>query len=711
MAIQPGEIEYDPTVKMFYGHIPNSYFTNNEIPEKHRLIPAPFIDISTNFQYANDAIIGYSYTINLQGTVSSLDLRRVKDGTYKPNDTPNYTTNKNFGSFVNSIERIRKTLTSNGGVLIIQDKNNKMILKALGGRLKEFSISESRWVDTSSYTATLEFDHVEFFGNYTKPDQREDSNFYTFMADTSYPHNDDPDHTANAGLLNFKKYKLKSFDDEWKINFTHEGMTSVGYVDREKPFAQYDNGFFDLGTNDITFEVEYSLNAVGKQDFVYSNQALPNVTPAWQHAKEFCQFRLNKQVINLVTNVLGGNSGSDGSDGVNACEPGTIPYQNLAEPGIGPNGLLRYVTGDNRPSEELYYYNVFNESVNCSVSESEGSFSVTYKALIKSSTSYRGSNSQFSTTNSRHTYTTKTTTDNTNGTSVRKMSIQGQIQGLTPGGMINYPNGISLPARGGNLFLMNNPTATKYQNALECFKTICDYDYYNRGQNFAEPGQDPGKRDLKPDFKELLRVADYIQTQSVGNVNTLETTDFDLLGVSYNSNQSTAEVKDAPHPASFNITSDFNAGTINYDVTYSDHACDPKFRQVNIQTSEPVEVLAMLNLPGSTQRSSGCPYIQRLGTQTSKKITISINGLDLSNKGVYNIGKGYPIEDWKNIDVFQCDCDDPYLPIDLPPVPNGAILTQKSYTHDPIKGTYSINLSYVVAGSSCDYYICQATNF
>jgi hypothetical protein len=192
-------------------------------------------------------------------------------------------------------------------------------------------------------------------------------------------------------------------------------------------------------------------------------------------------------------------------------------------------------------------------------------------------------------------------------------------------------------------------------------------------------------------------------------INIETKTSDDLLDLEYNSE--TPRLVDSPHPTSFNITQNYNDGSIDYNVTYSNNGCDPEFRQVSIQVTEPVEVIASFSPPGSSDIGKPCPIIQRLGTQTSKKITISINGLDLSTSGVYNIGEGYPIPKWSALKMFDCECDDSYLPITLPVVPASAALTQKSYTHNPVDGTYSINLSYIVAGSSCEYSVCPATNF
>lgn len=700
-TIQPGYTTYDPDVRMYYGHIPNSLNNTEFINNKYRLSPAPFIDISTNFTYANDTIIGYTYTVNLNGTVSSLDLReefgtKDQEYAYKPY------TNKNAGAFIDSIHKIRTTLTKNGGVLIVKDKSNRTILKATGGILKSFDVSASKWIDTSAYTATLEFNYIEFMGNKGLGEYSLDDTNNTFMSDDSYPSDDDPDSDKNAGILNFKKYKLKDFEDSWKIKFSQEGMNNFGYADPERREGEDGEGGAeqDLGFNNLVFDIEYELSATGKQDFVYTNAELPKVSPAWQQAKDFCQFRLNKQVKKLIENVLLGNSDIANPKIVDGCMPGEINYQDLYNPRLGHNGLLLGLQGDPDgplPYDPSFQYDVYNEKISCNVSESKGTFSLSYSATVKSTTKYKNEESMFTTKNSIHTYNTKINTDRSSGTPIKTLTIQGNIKGLTPGGLIQYPDGIELPSRATSLFLLRNRQGnSKYQNALECFKKICNYDFYNQGKN-----ANMGKRDLKPAFKEMLRVANYI------NPNTL--TDDPLLDLEFNSE--TPRLLDPPHPTSFNITQNYNDGSIDYNVTYSNNGCDPEFRQVSIQVTEPVEVIASFSPPGSSDIGRPCPIIQRLGTQTSKRITISISGLDLSPYGVYNIGQGYPVPKWSTLKMFDCECDDSYLPIILPVVPVSAVLTQKSHTHNPVDGTYSINLSYVVAGSSCEYSVCPATNF
>lgn len=700
--IPTGYTEYTPEIRMYYGHIPDMIPIQGVglIDKDFRLSPAPFIDISTNFEYANDTITGYSYTINLQGTVTSLDLRAEEAPpgddawwAYESN-YPNQSKNRNIGNLIDHINRIRKILTQNGGLLIVKDRSHRTILKASGGILRNFSINESKWTDTASYTATLEFNYVEFMGNNTNPVYSPDGPNNSFMESSSYP-NSENDEIINAGLLNFKKYKLKKFEDGWKINFSKEGMNSWGYTDNNNRLGiEEENGDQkDLGFNNLTFTIDYQVSATGRQDFVYTNDAVPKVSPAWQQAKDFCQLRLNRQVKTLIQHTLASNKAPGQLDAT--CNPGTTPVADLYNPVLTGDGLL---SGMNQViGLDIIEYDVFNEKIDCNVSESEGTFSLSYKAIIKAKHTYKDNEPMFTTDNTTHTFSTSINTDNSSGTPIKTMSIKGKIQGLTPGGLIKHPDNLEMPATNSSLFLVRTPGKTKYEHALDCFKKICNYDFYNQGKigNY-------GKRDLKPAFKEMLGIRDYLYPQTIGSKSPID--------IEYNPDN-TATVADPPHPSSFNISQNFSEGSIEYTVTYSNNGCDPEFRQVSIQTNEPVEVFATFSPPGSADIGKPCPIIQRLGTKTSKKITISITGLDLSTEGSYNIGTGYPTEKWSALGVFDCNCDDAYLPIDLPAIPPGAILTQKSYTHNPLDSTYSINLSYVVAGANCEYSICSATNF
>ena len=687
MADSKKQNKYEPKIRVFYGHISDPYNLDSvTIPKEQRLIPAPFIGVSTQFNYANETIIGYTYTISLTGTVTSVDLREEGGEDNKVYEY-DYSTNssavpRNIGSVINHIHKLRNILTQNGGVFVVQSRDKKVLLRATGGILRDFSINESTWTDSASYSASIEFNNVEFLGSNINFEP-EDCNSI-FIEDDTYPSG----LAGDAGIINLKKYKIKSFEDNWNINFDHSEMTNFVYPSSgvyEESISEKDVGF-----NNISFGVQYTINAVGKQFFVYDSDKYPKVLPAWQQAKNFVQYRLNKHVKGLISDVLMGNPIITGDTiSSSGCFPGATPIKDLFNPGTSgtdENGLLEHLFREDQP------FHVYNETVSCEISESEGSFSATYNAIIKS----HNKDGLFTTANTRHTFTKNITTEYSNGTKIKNLSIEGNIEGLMPGGLINTPSGIELPSYG-SILIYNNNNKTKYEYALECLNKIYNSNNYNSGLS-----RDAGKRDLNPLFKELLGVVNY----GSGLLGSQIAPDFEYQNV---------DNTYPPHPANFNITHNYHDGNITYNISYSNNNCNRKYREVNIQTTEPADIIAVFNRPGSTQTEKtnyiGCPMIQKLGTKTAKTVNITINGLDLSSQGIYNIGNDYEINSWSNLSIFDCECDSPYLPINLPSIGNSAVLTQKQYTHNPIDGSFTINLTYLVAGTDCVYNICSATNF
>ena len=641
--------EYDPKTRMYYGYIPAD-ITN--IDPDYRLIPAPFINVSREFQYADETIIGYSYNVSLQGTVTATDLREENapvNGVYKGSFKTG------FGNVIEHISKLRKILLQNGGTLVLQDKAKNTLIRATGGRLQSFSIDESTMVNQTSYSASLTFDNVEFLGG----------DLNSELCDT--PIVDSPSKTG-GGFVDIKEFKIKSFEDNWNINFDHEGLTENAYVDKTVRNVEG-----DLGFNNINFQVQYTISATGKDFCIYAKgEQEPKAVPAWQQAKKFCQFRLVKQVQNLIAGVLVGNASS---------------IEQRCTPNGGRENKDIFNTATNAGLlKDLYStFNVYDEKISCEFSESDGSFSATYTSIIKSSTP----GSLFTVPNAYHRFTKSTTSENTNGIPMRSLSIQGQIQGLMPGGLINSPAGLEIPDTGSMFITANNQN--KFASALQCFDKIFDSTENNQGLSTLG-----GKRDLKKEFKELLGVQNYF---------------FDMIGKQNPPNYSIGDEPDLPDPSTFNITYDYHNGSINYNVSYSNNACNKKFRNVSFSSTEPADIIALFDRPGSSQLSTGCPYIQKLGTKSSKTINISIEGLDMSFNGVYNIGSNYNIQSWDQHPIFNCECDSGYLPINLPVTNDSVILTNKTYTHNPLDGSFKIDLSYIVAGGDCSDLICWATNF
>lgn len=600
---------YQPETKIFYGPIDN---------DDNRLIPAPNISISIEYNYSNDTIIGYTYIVNLTGFATSLDLRNLDYG-----DEITEPSNYNTGSVVDHINKLRNTLTKNGSILyVLNGLDDSVILKAKGGILRSFSIEDSpnNWIHYASYSATLEFHSIDFVS------QTEEI-CGSFLDPASY-------NAQEGSILDLTKFKIKSFNDSWSFSF-----------DENEAFNRIKNNELglNLNINNHGFNIQYQISAVGKHVFNYTNELTNERTllPAWEQAKNFVQERLYKQVKSLIVNVLKDYpSTCASSDGLD----------DILTPGNGP-GLL---TG-------LSNYKIFNEQITCEVSEAEGSFSATYSAIVKSSLGH----TDWSSPETKHTVNKSIKTNNTVGNSVTNLSINGTIEGLIEGGLIRTNEPLELP-KTGSFLIYKGAGISKYTNAKNLLDKIYSDNDYSAGLG------EMGKRDLKLAFKNILGI----------NLQQLN-----------GSPAPNDPIPDPPHPISFNLTHDYNNGTINYSIEYSSNAlCGRKFTDITIQTSNPNKVTAIFNIPNS----NNCPIIQELGTYTAKTVNLTVQGVDFSDIGQ---PPDLDIVDEINTHLNLGCYDIGYLPITLPP-PGTYIITQQQYTKNPLDGSFTVNVSYI-CGSGC----------
>lgn len=600
---------YNPKVRMFYGTLGSS---------DSRITPAPLLNISTELVYSNDTIIGYNYVVNLTGQITAIDLSDSSSvGEF------------GIGSIIDHAHNIRKLLSQNGNILTVTNEYGSEIpiLKAKGGILRSFDISDSpnNWINYVNYTATIEFQAIEFIGaswrNYTPEDC---SNI--FLSDNTYSKN-------NPGILDISKYKIKSFEDNWSFNFDeNEAYNRIKKID-------YNNN--DLNIDNSGFTIEYSINAVGKNAYVYTNENTSEVkvVPAWEQAKNFVQYRLHHQVTNLINNVLDTNKGT-------TCAPtGELNSLNVPSgPGL-MNGLGNY-------------FEIFNEVVNCDVSESEGSFSVSYSAIVK-----RNSYNNYSSINTKHRVSKSYKTTNNNGVPVTNISIEGNIEGLVPGGLIRSTDTIQLPPKGSffsSVYNRGTGYGPKYINAKTLLNQIYNDNDYNGGIGAN------GKRDLTPQFKDILGVT------------------YNELGVEGSEYD---EIQDGPHPISFNLTHDYINGTINYSVEYSSNAvCGRKHREISIQTNSPIPVYAQFDIPNG----GSVPIFQPLNTITAGNVTVTVTGVDLSENGQPT-----------NIDILsEFDTGFIELPVNIP-LPGTFILTSSQHTKNPLDGSFTVTKSFICNTNGC----------
>jgi hypothetical protein len=596
---------YTPSTIIYYGIKGD----NN-----YRLTPAPDFDINIEYQYSNDTIIGYVYTITLNGNATALDLSNVN---YNTSYDPNTVSSGDIGGVVDHINKLRKILNQNGNILyVINGSNNNTILRAKGGKLRSINFDESsnNWTHYAPYTATIEFDSVDFGS--------ENDSCNSFLDPLTFSDTD-------YGLINLNKFKINSFSDSWSFSFDENESFERGLIKGTK-------------FNNSSFTLTYNINAVGKHYYDYSTpntNSSTKILSAWEQAKNFVQHRLYYQVTNLTKGILKNSY-------TVACSGGDT-LADLYTPG-NQNGLLSDL-----------YDKIYNETITCEISESDGSFSATYNAIIKTN----DTDTAYGSAQTKHSIQKKHSIDNSSLAPIHTISLEGTIQGLVEGGLINSSKPIELPDKGLLFIHKTNSYVNKYDNALSVLNKIYSPNDYNNGIG------DNGKRDLKPAFKNLL----------------------DITSTALQSPSSPSDpLQDPPHPTSFNLTHDYLNGSITYSVEYqsNSNACGRKYKNINIETNMPTKIIAVFNIPNS----NSCPVIQDLGTYTAKTVSISIEGIDLSENG-----QPASLNLNNLINCGSCFSDG-YFPVTIP---NGSIITDKTYTYNPLDGSFTANLSYICA-EGCD---------
>lgn len=539
------------------------------------IVPAPQISFNTEMVYANDSVSGYSYTFTLNGNATALNLVTNNNGS-------------GLKDTISSIEKIRSIFSLNGGSLYVKNSDDNTILECRGGIIKSIVFNESgnNWFNYAPYKVDIEFNEVLING----------CNVNNTISCNNLSINSN---SLSSNLIDISKYKIKSFNDGWSFNISDQSYNSYSF---------FQNQYIDI---------EYKISVTGKH-FYNDNQKL---LPAWEQAKNFAQDRLYNQVKGLIGNILNRGSGTDG------CSGGQSP--NNLYPVSSPGGI----DGISSSTHKIY-----NETISCEVGEAEGTFSATYKAILKYS-----SNNNLIGVDCIHTFNnTKSVQDDGRSRTI-SLSVQGNITGLIPGGLINNPNTIQLP-KNGKLFINNNSSITKYSKALTAYKTIIV------------------NGDIDPQIKDIMDIT----------METLEVQGSCIDPASY------------PPAVSFTATHDYTGGNISYSVEYnSNRACqnNRSYRNITISVEDSTPIIAEFVVPG---RANG-PIIQKINADTPKRVNVSIEGVvdpkccaDIANE-VANICGGLSL-----------------LPNDLPPaIINNMKLTQNQETVNIIDGSYSINRAYI----------------
>lgn len=561
------------------------YSRNNDLSDSYRLSPAPQLSIKTEPYYSGDVIIGYTYIVSLRGYAT----------TYKKTSSSTDPTESliSISRVVDNISIVKTILTRNGSDLTVTENDGATVFKAKGGTLKSLSFNESpnNWSGYSEYSAEIEFNEIEMVSG---------TALSTIQCSSSYLDGQ----SLSSNIVDIDKYKLKTFTDTWSFNiddliYNRVKNTEIGQ---------------DMDTDNSRISITYTISATGKNFYVNGN-----LLPAWEQAKNFAQDRLYKQVTSLLTSAMG-------ITGDTACSA-SASLNNIAQ---STDGLINTFQS---------LYGIYNETISCQTSESDGTFSATYNAILK-----RNNTSSTNHPASIHTFNKSINTqrDPRNNISI---TVQGNIEGLIPGGVIlNGNSGFRLPQNGE--ILISATAASKHTNALTALAKIIS------------------GNDLSPSIKTKLGI----------NATTLG-----LIGPEY-SGCSISNIK----PASFNLTHNYHEGTISYSIEYNSIiACGGgvgSFSSISISTDDPVPVLAEMPIPGTGV------LIQPLNTYTAKKINITIEG---------RTGRDCCLTSSSILQKIR-NASTAGIPDNISlPDENSYVLVQKQRSDNPIDGSYSINLSYI----------------
>lgn len=579
------------------------YCKQTETPGvEHRLVPAPSVTISPEVYYANDSVIGYTYNFTLNGYANS--LRKELNA-----DSVDYGADKT----VQHIGDIRTIFNTNGGNLYIKQNDNNIIV-AKGATIKNitFNTSSNRWVNYAPFSVELEFNEVDFIGCSNNPTIACNSSFFNASS-------------LSSNLVDINTYKIKQFNDSWSFTIDNEIYQSYN----------------DIQNN--IFKVTYNLSATGKHYYV--NDTL---VPAWQQAKNFVQDRLYKQVNALINGVL--QIGSNNQDGC----AGTKTIQTLYDvDNSAPRSNGLFTGGNTLKDGSSANYDVYNETISCSTSEAEGTFSITYNAILKKN--HPALNPQENA--AIHTFTKNVSNSFDAGKTTTTISVQGSIKGLVRGGFIYYSNEYKLPQNGSFVTLVDS-AETKYGNALAYYKAVVGTD-----------------TDLRPQFKGSLNI-----------------TKKELLVSDSECPGEDDPDEDVP-TSSFSLDHNYHEGTIGYSSSYDSQTAKNKKRgytNISIVRTDPVEIIQEFVVPG---RKDG-PIIQKLGMKTSRTVSINIDGASEENKecitfcedGGFKVCEDtLPKFNIKDFDKLVAEND-------------GWIKTREDYTSNKLDGSFSISLEYTCKG-------------
>jgi hypothetical protein len=620
------------------------------------LEPAPNISVTKEPIYigADENLIGFIYKVNLNGYASSKLLSNDSNITNMPRG-------------LSSLDIIKNILHRNGKVLSIYDNcRNQDYLIASGGKLISFNVEEGNWYNYVKYNASFEFSDLSFYSAYY--------GWSTGINADSI--------AAQDSLMAELMFKLKSYSDSWNFTVPEEESymyyTRIAYVD--------DSGYPAVSTEDYSqIQVSYTINATGKNFYNINNTA----TSAWEMAKYFVQYKMYNQIAMFRNGGLlsetpfinsNYNSFEDGN-AANQAITSNVGFQ--AVPAIPP--ILDYsIVGR---------YAIYNETIDCSTSESEGSFSATYNCILK-----RFDPSIAAPQNSIHTFSMSYSQERSSQSQNRVLSINGSVQGLLRTNIIaNFNDGQTfiLPPNG-TFYNIGNDTVSKFGNAYEDFVTFISNTEID---------------DLRDNFKYVL---------GINYSNLFPATDQNVPCIRDRGYNFLYQV--LAEPRNFNVSYNYSQGTVEYNATYdTERACAAErgFQSMTITEDDAVPLYAEHTVVGRTRGS----LYQNLNTNKAKSITISFQGVTKKTCGSGNPFSIRPDElanaGFTGISKDPCNTA-AYTELPLT-VQNiyaftefGArtlgrplIITSFTTTYNPADGSYDVSKTYLVTPKQPTNDICQ----
>jgi hypothetical protein len=623
----------------------NMYYNDNIIR------PTPNISYNTEIAYKNDTVAGYIYKINLTGYIFAKDF---------------------VGGVAEGITYINNVFSSNGYILQIDSIYNDgsaspvfMANNILVRNLK-FEESENNWVKYAKYSVELESMNT-LVG--------EDLRQYVASVRGGFLNPITISNLNSPFMADIGGYAIKDWSEQFDIQTGDSQIQRTTIV--EKRF-QYNQPIESTPISIVTtlggeyFTISYTVQATGKQITSVDNNKNKRMLPAWEHAKRFVHTKLLQQMGGLFNSFLSMNNQVDISQmGANGQNGAFSSFKDLHANGI----------------TTLPSFGLYNEHISFDVSESNGSFSATYNAMIKRHCPFDDVGGSV---NSDYTFpcydnvlhvVSKSVTQafeaNEENSTVNRntsITINGTITGLVPGGILNPGSRIHINNLKTGSFLCYNSNSQYPQvggagGYDKSYYANFAFDHLFNYNNF----------DLIPKFKELLGVTPF------------------ALNVS-----PTASLL----PSNMNITRDLINGNINYTATYdTKYNCDPNNFEINVSTTESVPLVAEFTVPNNNIKDAngvlcdngkGYSVMQLLGTFTPKTVDVTINASVASDFNKCCLGTS---DNWNLLDYNMMQLESFVIPagMNIPYIGENYALTKKSKTFSFPKGDMSFSLSYVCA--------------